>query len=139
MKIIIPLFLFILLLTQTVSAELVVVVNEKNDINSLSKSEVIDLFMGRHTKFSNGIVVRTIDHDKKSAIKALFYQNLIGKSLARVNAYWARLRFTGRSNPPKTINNYTKAEQFVLNNISGIVYLERNKIKSPVKIVYSFQ
>jgi len=140
MKILIPLILILLtLLPHTAKAELVVVVNEKNSISSLSRSQIIDLYMGRHSQFSNGIIVKPIDQANTSSLKELFYTKLVGKSLARINAYWARLKFTGRSKPPKSFSNSEAVQKFIQNNISGIAYLERDSIISNIKVVYSFE
>ena len=138
-KLIITIILIITSLLQTVSAEMVVVINEKNSIESLSKSEVIDIYMGRHTKFSNGVSAMPVDQQKNSSLQQIFYKQLIGKSLAKVNAYWARLTFTGRAKPPKTINDSANIELFVQTNIGAIGYMDNKDIDTRLKVVFRFE
>ncbi len=127
------------ILFHSVRAEMVIIVNEKNSIDNLSKSEVIDLYMGRHTQFSNGVTAVPIEQQKDSKAQKLFYKQLVGKSLAKINAYWARLRFTGRARPPKNLTDSKSVQQFVKNNSNAIAYLDNNNMDSTsLKVVYRF-
>ncbi|MBL4815777.1 MAG: hypothetical protein JKY74_09870, partial [Shewanella sp.] len=63
--------LLILMLTQPIRAEgeLLVVVSRESRVDSLTKSQVVDLFMGRYVNFPNGDKAKVFDLAPKSEIK----------------------------------------------------------------------
>ena len=81
-------------------AELVVVVNARSGVESLSRDQVVNIFMGRHRLFPHGGRAVPLDAPADSPERAQFYRLLINKEPQDVNAYWARLIFTGRTQPP---------------------------------------
>ena len=81
---------------------IVVVTSQKNEVQSLDKKGLIDIFMGKYSAFPNGEQATPIDVELDANLKAQFYEALVGLPLARVNAYWSRLKFSGRVKPPAT-------------------------------------
>ncbi|WP_448247890.1 hypothetical protein [Thalassotalea agariperforans] len=121
------------------SAEkLVVVVNANNPVNSLTKSEVIDIFMGKYLAYPNGDLANPIELNDDNLLKESFYQNLIGRSVASVNAYWARLKFTGRKRKASVLDS----EDDVIEQLDGakfaIGYIRESKLTNNLKVVYRF-
>eukprot|EP00825_Cyclidium_porcatum_P026934 TRINITY_DN28946_c0_g1_i1.p2 TRINITY_DN28946_c0_g1~~TRINITY_DN28946_c0_g1_i1.p2 ORF type:complete len:126 (+),score=8.62 TRINITY_DN28946_c0_g1_i1:180-557(+) len=93
--------LLILLLSLSVAstawaAELVVAVRSDSEIGTLSKNEVIDIFLGRFRQLPSGQRAEPLDQAKQSPERQVFYHALINKTAAEIDAYWARLLFTGR-------------------------------------------
>ncbi|MDJ0880855.1 MAG: hypothetical protein QNJ56_04325, partial [Gammaproteobacteria bacterium] len=82
--------MLMMLLSTGAWAEIVVVVNKNNDISALSQKEIIDIYMGRKQSFPNGKPALPLDQAAQSMIRKDFYQILINKSPAQINAYWAR-------------------------------------------------
>lgn len=82
------------------STEFAVVVNKNNAINTLSKREIIDIYMGRYLTFPDGEASKPLDLPAQSALKNDFYIQLVNKDEQKINAYWARLLFSGRAKPP---------------------------------------
>ncbi|MBR7781943.1 hypothetical protein [Undibacterium luofuense] len=121
---------------QTASAELVVVVSAGSGIEKLSRDEVVDLFMGRTRKLPNGALAITVDLSNANPEKAMFYQQLIGRELAEVNSYWARLRFSGQGMPPIQAENSDELIRLIADNKSAIGYIERKKLDRRLKPVY---
>ena len=80
--------------------KIVVVTNRNNDVQLIDKKGLIDLFMGKYSAFPNGKEATPIDVESETELKSQFYQSLVGLPLARVNAYWSRLKFSGRVKPP---------------------------------------
>ena len=81
-------------------ADLVVVVNVRSGVSSLTREEVVNIFMGRHRQYPNGGRAVPVDGPADSPERIQFYRLLINKEPQEVNAYWARLVFTGRTQPP---------------------------------------
>ena len=56
--------------------------------------------------------------------------------MSEINAYWARLIFTGRASPPTLVRSQEEAIQMVIDNRSTLGYVNRSKINSQVKVVF---
>lgn len=127
--------LALLLISNTVSAELVVIANPHSGIDKLSKDEVINLYMGRHRKLPNGLTVMPIDLSNTNHEKMQFYSLLVGKELAEINSYWARLRFSGLGQPPLQVDSAEDAINLVSENKGAIAYIDSKKIDKRVKLL----
>lgn len=121
------------------SKQLFVVVNKTNSITHLTRKEVTDIYMGRIQYFSNGNAALKIDAPGSSQERQRFYENLVGMTLPEVNAYWARLMFSGRATPPMQVANDRDIVQLVKNNPNAIGYITEGDKNKDVKIVFSIQ
>jgi ABC-type phosphate transport system substrate-binding protein len=121
-----------------VMAEVVVVVDAKSGVERLTQDEVINIFLGRHRKLPTGIAALPIDQPLAGGLRAEFYRKLADKDLAEINAYWARLYFSGKTRPPLQANSASEVLAHVVGNPGGVGYLERNQADARVKIVLTF-
>ena len=115
-------------------ADLVLIVNAQNPVNTLERKQVIDIFMGRSTAFPNQKPAHTLDIGNNE-LRANFYKTLTGKSVAQVDAYWARLIFAGRMSPPEKLADEAAVINAVINNPAAIGYISRQTLPATVKIV----
>jgi len=51
-----------------------------------------------------------------------------------MNAYWARLTFSGRISPPFAVTDARMAVDMVANNVNAIAYVERSAVDPRVRI-----
>ncbi|MFT7089808.1 MAG: ABC-type phosphate transport system substrate-binding protein [Glaciecola sp.] len=120
------------------SNELVLVVNKHNPTSVLSRSQVIDLYMGKYVAFPDGTKAVPVDIKDNLETRTKFYDSLVGMSLPRINAYWSKVKFSGRARPPIEQSD----EQAILDFISGtkdaIAYIHESSVTSDVKVVYRF-
>ncbi|PKI16391.1 hypothetical protein [Colwellia sp. 12G3] len=130
--------LMLALFVLSVSAQepLVVVVNKNNTVEKLSRSELIDLFMGKYVAFPNDVKAIPVELDGDHKIKVDFYQNLVGMPMSRVNAYWSRLRFTGRKRDAVFKQNENDLIDFIIANEQAIGYVPESLITEDLKVVY---
>lgn len=75
-----------------------------SDFEPLSHSKARSLYRGK-AKSLQGKRIELCDWPQTSKQRSEFYQYLLGKDLAQMNAYWASLSFAGKARPPKEINN----------------------------------
>lgn len=127
--------LVLLLISGNASAELAVVANPNSGIEKLSKDEVINIYMGRTRKLPNGLTGMPIDLSNTHHEKMQFYSLLVGKELAEINSYWARLRFSGLGQPPLQVNSMEDAINLVSENKGAIAYIDSKKIDKRVKLI----
>ncbi len=136
------LFVFIPLLiitTATALAEPVVIVNVENKISTLSREEIIDLFMGRYNNFPDGHHAQPCNQVDNMKLTGQFYKLLTGKNVAQINAYWARLLFSGRATPPRNFKDDKAIIQEVRTSPDSIAYVDRQSIDDTIKVIFEFQ
>ncbi|PXF32351.1 hypothetical protein WH50_05345 [Pokkaliibacter plantistimulans] len=122
---------------QSAGDGLVVVVSAQAAITQLDRYQLINIFMGRYRQLPGGGEAIPLDIGK-SEQKALFYQLLVGKPLADINAYWARLIFSGKTRPPRQVDSAEQALQQVAANPTMIAYVQRSQVDARFRIVYEF-
>lgn len=120
-------------------ADIVVIVNPSNEITELTQRQVIDLYMGRTSHFPNGEKLQRYDQHSNSIARAEFYYRITGKSVAAINAYWARLTFTGRASPPRIVFDNLEMLKVVEENPSAIGYLEKKYLNEQVTVVLEIE
>ncbi len=116
-------------------SDIVVAVSNRSDIESISKRELIDVFMGRFDVLENGERVQPIDYSEDSRLRAAFYERLVGKSQKQINAYWSRLVFSGRAKPPVRVDDVEQSIRFIQQNPTGLAYLPASRVSEEMKIV----
>lgn len=120
-----------------VAADWVLVANPKSGIVHLSQDEVTNIYLGRYRRLASGMTAEPIDQPVDSLLKALFYRQLVDKNLAEINAYWARLVFSGKTRPPRVLANEEEALKFVSRNVDALAYVDRSKVDARVTVVFT--
>lgn len=115
------LYLCLLLLPLSLQAELAVIGNLDSTVKSLSKREVQDIFMGRSRVLANGNFVLPLDF---SELRSEFYTKLTNRPIEQINAYWARIMFSGQASPPLSLPDEISIIHTVTENKSAISYLD---------------
>jgi len=114
------------------SSPITVIVNPRSELGQLSRKQIVDIYMGRITVLPNNSIPLPIDYQGSPEMRAQFYQALTGKSLAQINAYWARLSFTGQANPPRKLANKAAMSQVVEKNRNALGYVDAHSVGSAV-------
>jgi len=119
------------------NAELVVIISAHNEVEQLSREQVINIFMGRYRKLPNGQTVIPFDIGGDTTERRDFYKKLLDKSLADINAYWARLTFSGRTTPPSSMRSQAEILDIVASNRFAIGYIDKKNLDDRVKVIFS--
>lgn len=136
MKSLLNIFILLLIsLVNSASAELVVIGNKDMDTEELTRKEVIDIYMGRNSVFPNGKIAMPLDQSVDSDARSQFYAKLVGKNINEINAYWARLLFSGRARPPRVIKREEEIVNTVTENNSVIGYVDSSYLTDDVKVI----
>lgn len=123
-------------------ADLVVVTSEKTGIGTLRKEDVINIYLGRYRRLANGMVALPVDMDESSVIRQDFYWLLVRKTPAEINAYWARLVFSGQTMPPAVFRTRAAVVAQVLKTPGTIGYLHQDsadKLDNRLVVVFEFK
>jgi hypothetical protein len=76
-----------------------------------------------------------IDQAENSTARDEFYLR-VGKSAAQIKAYWSKIIFTGRGQPPPTAPNDIEIRKRIVGNPAAIGYIDRSLVDSTVKVVF---
>ena len=118
---------------------MVVVANPKSGVEHLGIEDVINIFMGRYRVLPNNLAALPVDLPAADAARDRFYLRLMGKDQAQINAYWARLIFSGRTTPPQQMEGTEDAIRYVATHRGGLAYMDRSQVDGRVRIVLDLQ
>ena len=116
--------------------DLVVVTHNASAVGKLSRNEVINIFFGRNRQLPSGLPAIPFDQPPDSQEKKVFYMKLVSKEPSEINAYWARLIFSGRTQPPRQAESATEMAALISSHRGAIGYIERSKLDPRLKVVY---
>jgi ABC-type phosphate transport system substrate-binding protein len=116
-------------------AEVVVVVSAENPVQSLTRAELADIYLGRLDRFSNGDRAVPIDQKDGSPAHDEFYEEYIGRTPAQVKAHWSKLIFTGRGQPPRSVASGDAAADAVAGNPHAIAYIDSGLVDERLRVV----
>jgi ABC-type phosphate transport system substrate-binding protein len=118
------------------SADVVVVVSAKSPVTTaLSKNQVVDIFLGKTSRFPDGSQAVPIDQIEGSAARDEFYLKVADKSAAQLKAHWSKIIFTGRGQPPRTAPDSIEVKKIIVENPNAIGYIEQSMVDNKVKVL----
>lgn len=117
------------------AADEVAVVSAKSTITTLSKTQMADIFLGKTTRFPDGAPVVPIDQSEGTVARDAFYMWITGKSAGQMKAYWSRIIFTGRGQPPRIAANSRETRKLVAANPDTIGYVEPQFVDDTLRVV----
>ena len=119
---------------------LYVVAHPNAPIETLSRGDVINIYMGRNRRLADAQIALPLDIDSNFTEKAAFYKQLIKRDLPEVNSYWTRVMFSGDASPPRQVNTYADIRELIKNNKDAIAYLPETELHKfndgEYKVVY---
>jgi ABC-type phosphate transport system substrate-binding protein len=125
----------LVLASSTTMADVVAVVSSRSTITALSTNQLADIFLGKTSRFPNGETAVPIDQAEGSIARDLFYGRVAGKTAAQMKAYWSRIIFTGRGQPPRAVLNSGEAKQALAQNLNAVGYIEQSLVDASVKVL----
>lgn len=123
----------LILLASQAHAELVVIGNPKSEVNGLTPAQVEEIFMGRTQTYPNGKPAQAID--QTSGLRAMFYQRLVARPLQQIDAYWARIVFTGKDSPPPQLPDDDSVIAEVRKNPTALGYVGKRPTAREVRVL----
>ena len=124
-----------LLAASGASAEVVTVVAADNPVTTLSHGDVTNIFLGKTRQFPDGSPVQPIDQPESSPIRQTFYQTISGQRPEELKAYWSKMIFTGRGQPPPIVQGDEAVKAALARQRGAIGYIDANAVDSRVRVV----
>lgn len=116
-------------------AEVVVVVSSQNPVETLSRTELTDIYLGRAQRWPNGEPVVPIDQNERVPAYEEFYRQYLERSPAQVKAHWSKLIFTGRGRPPRNVENGEAMAELIADNPNAIGYIDSELVNDRLQMV----
>lgn len=117
------------------AAELVVIVSARSPVTALRAEQVADIFLAETGTFPDGRVACAVDLRVGSPLRDAFYAKVANRSPALMKAYWTKMIFTGRGQPPRELPNSAAVRKLVAENPGMIGYIERSVLDASVRAV----
>lgn len=119
-------------------ADIAIIVHPDSPVRTLRTREVSDLYLGRTRSVSSGDVrvdITILEHQADSPLRETFFRTLNGMSIRQVNAYWARLRFSGEVLPPNALQDNRTIIEAVARNRNALSYVDAAALNDSVRAV----
>jgi ABC-type phosphate transport system substrate-binding protein len=123
------------LASQAAMADIVVIASAKSPLTSVNAEQVEALYMGRTQSLPSGANASLTSLPDSSPVFERFHQRIAGKTPAQVKAIWARLTFTGKATPPRTMQSADDVKRFVASNPNALGYIEKSAVDASVRVV----
>ncbi len=124
----------LLLFTSPLFADIVVIGNLQNSNPVMSARDVQEIYMGRKRGLADNAIAYPIDN---SDLRQAFYKHLTDRPIAQINAYWARLKFSGHRTQPEILSDTADIINKVKANKNAIAYINDQQLKeSEVRILF---
>jgi len=125
------------LLATNVKAEIAVIVHPSITATNIDAETIGNIFLGKTKNTPDGTRLIPVDQAEGSAISTEFYNKLLKKTPAQLNAYWSRLVFTGKGSPPQKVSSNTDVIDLVAKDPSVIGYVNASAVTNKVRVLFS--
>ena len=117
-------------------ADVVAVVAARSPVTALTRNQALDIFLGRVNRYPDGTNASPIDQAAGSTLRDEFYSKVAGQTSAQMLAYWSKIIFTGRGQPPPTVANDAEMKKRIRDNPAAIGYIDRAMVDESLRIVF---
>jgi ABC-type phosphate transport system substrate-binding protein len=117
------------------AADLVVIVSARTSLTVLRADQVADIFLSQTSSFPDGSEAVAVDQKLGSPLRDQFYDKVAHRSPALMKAYWTKLIFTGRGQPPTEVDDNAAMRKLVADTPGMVGYIERAALDPSVRAV----
>jgi len=118
-------------------ADVAVIVNPNNS-DTLDKDTISRLFLNKAKAFPNGTKSVPYALSEGNAIADEFNGKVLNKTAAQLTAFWSKLVFTGKGQPPKALSNDAEVIAAVAEDAEAIGYVDASSVNDSVRVVATF-
>ena len=113
----------------------VMVVSAKSPISVLTVDQASEIYLGRLSALPGGIAVTPLEQADGSPAHDDFHARVTRKSGPMLKAYWSRVIFTGRGQPPREVADDDAVKKTLAGNPNAVGYVNANAVDPTVKVV----
>ncbi len=116
-------------------AGVAVIAHPNNPLAGITQEQLARIYLGKTSEFPNGAPVTALDLREGSVTRTKFYKSITDKNEADLKAYWSRLLFTGKAQPPKEMNDDEAVKDWVSKNPDALGYVDGKSLDKSVKVL----
>ena len=124
-----------LLGVRAASGQLAVVVNQGNEIKSVTVQSLQDIYAGNKVSWSNNHKIFPVSMKSSLEITQFFFEKALGKSTREMKRTWIRLTLSGESAPPRVVGSEAEVLLYVAKNEGAIGFVGVDKVNDSVKVL----
>jgi predicted LPLAT superfamily acyltransferase len=121
------------------AGELVVVVSAKSAVTALRPDQVAAIFLGQSARFPDGSEAVPLDQPLGAPLRDAFYLRVTSKTRPLLKAWWSKMVFTGRGQPPAEATDSAAVRRYVADNPDTVGYIDRSALDASVRAVLVVQ
>ena len=131
-----PVFLMmmVMVLSMQTFADIVIISHADSGFDRISKVELRKLFLGKLKELPDGSKAKLFE-PSESESRSVFLKDVLRKSESNLSAYWARMIFSGKGLPPKSVNVEAQVISLVANTPHAVAYVDSKLLDSSVKVI----
>lgn len=119
--------------------DIAVIVNVDNTTGSISPIELKNIYRVRLAHFANGDPIHLSYQPANRKTTQQLLDSIVGRSMSKLNRYWAAQIFSGRMEPPKKLENDALVIEWISLNKNGIGYINSKNLADSVKQVATIE
>lgn len=122
--------------SHVVNADIAVIVHPSNQ-QVLTDTDIKNLFTGRQKSFPDGNVAIVLNLTSGNETQSAFNNKALGRSDAQLKAFWSKVMFTGKGNPPKEVDS-TEMLKLIAENPSTVGVIDSSQVTSAVRVAITY-
>lgn len=126
--------LLLFMSTMVYAGSVKVVANKGLGLESVSRSELQQIFLGKVVTWSNGKKAVPVTL-KGGAVHDEFLKTHMGKSPSQYDTFWKQAIFTGTGRPPKALGSDADVVKFVSSTEGAVGYISAESPYSGVVVI----
>jgi ABC-type phosphate transport system substrate-binding protein len=122
-------------MTGTAQAALAIIAHPSNPASGITADDAERIFLGKTGEMGNGRRVTPVDQSIGSGSRAKFLLKVLHKNEDELTAYWSKLMFSGKGQPPRDLGDDAAVKAFVAGNPDAIGYVDGKFVDGTVKVL----
>ena len=116
----------------------VAVIDHPSNGDALDKDSISRLFLNKMKAFPNGTKAVPLALAEGQAATDEFNGKVLNKSASQLTAFWSKLVFTGKGQPPKALGSDAEVVSAVAADPGAIGYVDAGSVDGSVRVVATF-
>jgi ABC-type phosphate transport system substrate-binding protein len=116
-------------------ADFRIIVHSENPNTSASREALAEAFLKTTTRWPDGESIRPVDQRPDSAVRKVFTERILKRSLGAVRSYWQQRIFSGRDVPPPELESDDAVVRYVGDHRGAIGYVSASTKTGETKVV----
>ncbi len=122
-----------------IAGDIVVITHPSVGVTELSKEDVMRIFLAKTKTYPNEKQAVPVIPKENADTRKRFESVVFQKSPVQIKAYWTRLLFTGRGNPPQALEDDAAIKKRVAETPNAIGYIDASALDTSVRAVFTIQ